>query len=107
MSRDELPQSAGIHAGARKPLRNVFADKSAPTGATWSVGADLSAKGPVYRASVLLLQQLIHRDREFPDPLAGCVVDSVGHRSGNADDADFANALGTQRVDDVVLFINE
>src|SRR3954451_15782409 len=31
----------------------------------------------------------------------------IGHRRGDADDADLAHALGAQRIDDVVSFLDE
>jgi len=46
------------------------------------------------------IQQLIERDRKVAHAFAGRVIDRVGDRCCNTDDADLAQALDAERVDD-------
>ena len=46
-------------------------------------------------------------ERQLADPAAGGVEDGVGDRRGRADLADLADALDAERVDDVVVDLDE
>ena len=47
------------------------------------------------------LQELVDRDRQRADPLAGGVEDRVGNGGGHADQADLADALDSDRIEPV------
>jgi hypothetical protein len=49
------------------------------------------------RRHCALQQELIERHRQIADALSGRVVDRVGDRHRNADDADFANTFDAER----------
>src|SRR5258708_19918108 len=51
-------------------------------------------------------QQLIQRDRQLADADTRRVIDSVGNRSGGADDPDFANALPAHWIDMQILLVD-
>ena len=51
--------------------------------------------------------QFIERDRQIAHPLAGGVIDGIGDCRGDADDADLADALDAERIDDVVRLVDE
>jgi len=46
--------------------------------------------------------QFIQRDRQVPHALPGCVIDRVGDRRRDADDANLAQSLDAEWIDDVV-----
>src|SRR5262245_50963244 len=52
-------------------------------------------------------EQLVRGYRQIVDALAGRVVDGVGNRGRHSDDADLAQPLGAERVDELVLFGDE
>src|SRR5262245_17648825 len=52
-------------------------------------------------------QQLVERDRQIANALAGRVEDGVGDRRRYAHDADFAQSLGAERVDDRIVLFDE
>jgi hypothetical protein len=51
--------------------------------------------------------QLVQRDRQVAHALAGGVIDRVGDRRRDPDDADLANALDSERIDDRVRLLDE
>jgi len=51
--------------------------------------------------------QLLERDREVAHAFAGRVIDRVGDRRRNTDDADLHQALDAQRVDDRIRLVDE
>ena len=52
-------------------------------------------------------QQLVQRDRQIAHTLPSGMIDRIRDRSGGADDADFADAFDTERIDLVILFFDE
>ena len=52
-------------------------------------------------------QQLVQRDGQISDARAGCMVDGIRNRRGDANDADLADALRAEGVDDLVLLLDE
>ncbi|SFU23945.1 hypothetical protein SAMN05192563_102415 [Paraburkholderia aspalathi] len=52
-------------------------------------------------------EQLVQRNRQVPDPLAGRVPDCVAYCGGHAHHADLADTLRPQRIDDVVRFVHK
>lgn len=50
------------------------------------------------------LKQLVRRERQIPDALAGRVEHRVGDRRRDADDAEFADAFDAEAIDDFVFF---
>ena len=53
------------------------------------------------------MQQFIERDRQIAHAFAGRVIDRIGDRRGDADNADFADALDAERIDQVVRLVDE
>ena len=53
------------------------------------------------------MQQLVRRDRQLPDASAGGVEDGVGDGRRDADHPELAHALDAERVDDLVVFLDE
>src|SRR6266478_9371679 len=51
-------------------------------------------------------QQLIQGDRQVADADAGGMIDSIGNRSGGADDPDFANPFRTHWIDMQILLLD-
>jgi hypothetical protein len=54
----------------------------------------------------MLLQELIERNRQIADTLSRRVVDRVGDRRRNADDADLANPFDAKRIA-IVQLVNK
>src|SRR5580704_2372628 len=68
-------------------------------------GASIETLGPPL--PTLQAHQLVDGDRQVAHALAGGVEDRIGDRRRRADDADFAHALDAERVDLVVLLLDE
>src|SRR5204862_5113298 len=51
--------------------------------------------------------QFIERDRQVAYTLAGRVIDRVGDRRGDADDANLAQPLDAEWIDDLVRLVDE
>src|SRR5262245_8768575 len=63
---------------------------------------------PVQVSSLALIpHQLVERDRQIAHAFAGRMIDRIRHGRRGADDADFADAFDTERIDLVVLLLDE
>ena len=52
-------------------------------------------------------QELIDGDRQIADALSSGMINGIGDRRRGSDDSDFADAFDSERIDLVVLFIDE
>src|SRR4051794_20973154 len=60
-------------------------------------------KGSSARRCCRTLEEILNPDRQASDAAAGRVVNRIGDRRVDADDADLANTLHPMRVHDIVL----
>src|SRR5215831_14656168 len=55
----------------------------------------------------LIPHQLVERDRQIAHAFSGRMIDRIRHGRRGADDADFADAFDTERIDLVILLFDE
>src|SRR5262249_29300345 len=76
---------------------------------SWPAIGRRRIKHELYTVTSALLssQQLVESDRKVPDAPAGRVIDRVRDGGADADNADLAQALGAEGIDDLVVLIDE
>src|SRR5262249_29885296 len=54
-----------------------------------------------------LASELVERDRQVANAFAGRVINRIGDRGSDTDDANLSHTLDTERIDDVVWLVDE